>query len=67
MTAEQFRPTFTTSAEAHEKANKKRKSYFGNNIKTVEGTTAPKNVKKPLPNHGVASAPSKLKYRKPGK
>lgn len=45
MTAEQFRPTFTTSQEAAEEAKEERDSYFGNNLSVTQGTRKPSRVK----------------------
>ncbi len=48
MTAEQFRPQFTTSQEAAEKKAEGKDPYFGSKVRTVEGTTAPTGRSRPL-------------------
>ena len=48
MTAEQFRPKFTTSIEAGEKrqeARKKAGANFHQRVHVIEGTVAPSNVR----------------------
>ena len=50
MTAEQFRPKFTTSASKQEERKEAREQaghYFGARVSTSEGTKAPTNVKTP--------------------
>ena len=51
MTAESFRPKFTTSAKAQEENKETREGeghYYGARVSTSEGTNAPSNVKTPL-------------------
>ena len=64
MTAEQFRPTFTTSQEAAEEAKEERNDFFGSNVRTVEGTAKPtgriKTTPAPRP---VQPAPTRLAYK----
>ena len=52
MTAEKFRPKFTTSASAQEEKKEARDRvghYFGARVSTSEGTKAPTNVKTQAP------------------
>ena len=61
MTAESFRPTFTTSAEAAEKRKEEREEgthHFGDRVSVREGTRPPSRVRevqapamKPAPTH----------------
>ncbi len=46
--SDQYRPTFTTSQEAADEKREERASYFGDNIRTVEGTKAPTGRHRPL-------------------
>ncbi len=48
MSAEVSRPQFTTSAKAAEEKAEERASYFGDNIRTVEGKKAPTGRHRPL-------------------
>ncbi len=48
MTAEQFRPKFTTSQEAQEEKREERASYFGDNVRTVEQNKPPTGPSRPL-------------------
>lgn len=49
MTAESFRPKFTTSAEAQEENKEQREknggNYFGSRVRTVHGSKPPSGVK----------------------
>ena len=44
MTAEKFRPKFTTSAKAAEERKEARGEYFGSNVSVTEGTKPPSRV-----------------------
>ena len=45
MTAEKFRPSFTTSAKAQDEKREARHDYFGSNVTVTPGTQAPTNVR----------------------
>ena len=72
MTAEQFRPAFTTSQEAQEERAEERAEqghYFGARITTTEGTRKPSGVAR---SHRTAvelqtpSEPIQMAYSRPG-
>ncbi len=46
--SDQYRAQFTTSQKAHEEEAEERANYFGDNIRTVEGTAAPTGRHRPL-------------------
>jgi hypothetical protein len=64
MTAEVSRPQFTTSVEAAEEAKENRSKFFGDNVRTVEGRTAPTGLIKTTPApRPVQPAPTRLAYK----
>ncbi len=65
MTAEQFRSKFTTSQEAADESAENRSDYFGDNVKTINGTRQQTGVKTTPAPRMVQQCPSRLNYQKP--
>lgn len=66
MEAEVFKAKFTTSASTAEEKREERASYFGDNIRTVEGSRPATGASRPLTRSMKPTESSPLPYSRPG-
>ena len=66
MDAEVFKAKFTTSASAAEEKAEERASYFGKNVRTVEGSKPPTGRHRPLTRSMKPTESSPMPYSRPG-